>query len=117
MKDPMPTEAQKALYKDIRAAVRLWMGVPMGEADLDRALREAIIKHGSPPRARVTSLKILRADLERATIEAAMGEARGCVKTAALMVDIGRATLYRRLKHFGMSDLIKRPGRGGRSRV
>jgi DNA-binding NtrC family response regulator len=44
------------------------------------------------------------ADLERATIERVYEQARGDKSLAARMLGISRATIYRKLKHFGIAQ-------------
>jgi len=57
-----------------------------------------------PGSAALTSTAL--ADLERATIERVYGQARGDKALAARMLGISRATIYRKLKHFGIAQKV-----------
>jgi len=64
--------------------------------------RAAVADEMGPGNAALTSTAL--ADLERATIERVYGQARGDKALAARMLGISRATIYRKLKHFGIAQ-------------
>lgn len=47
------------------------------------------------------------ADLEREAITRALGAASGRIETAARLLGLGRSTLYRKVRHYGLQDTSK----------
>jgi transcriptional regulator of acetoin/glycerol metabolism len=88
----------RELQNTIEAAVALARGSKLRIADLAR-LREPDGAHHPLPRGIELSLSAY----ERACLEEALQRAQGCVRQAAVLLGIGRSTLYRKLSEHGLT--------------